>query len=239
MKRIFCFAWVALSLTFIFGACARAADSPWSSLPVGADVAATTVSGRIIRGAIEARTTNDRLRIVAASEGITIVSELAAADVTNVRPAASVSLPAMDAQPMESLDVIVNDPRPSVKSLSVYASVENWDADAQADGLRLHLAPLNARGQLALAGGSLSIELSVRRHDLVTTRETAAGAESWSRQIAVADFGPDGAAIDLPFRSLRRESNPRFLLLGDLKVRLNVAGEGSFDAQQCEIPLAR
>lgn len=223
----------------------QAADTPWASISHGSTVAVATATGRIVRGQVDRRTSSEYLWLSAEVEGMSIATRLTAADVVNIVPSKPISLPppgASDAaNDVEPPRVTGGDKVPvarsRVRTLAIFAQLENWDDDPEPDGLRLHLVPRGATGEVIRASGSVSAGLTVYRGDWRSTRGSYREEESWSAEVRATESGPHGAVIDLPFRNIHPEGDRDLQPLGDLRVRFDVAGEGSFDAALDDVEL--
>ncbi|HUG89661.1 MAG TPA: hypothetical protein VML55_02430 [Planctomycetaceae bacterium] len=122
-----------------------------------------------------------------------------------------------------------------VVSLYTEACLANWDADAEADGVRVRIVPLDADGRIVTLDAQLDIVLhgvpkrswsgpdDRRRNDLPELGR-------WTRRVRAADFGPDGAVYDLEFQGEPPERDGSLASWGSLSARLGVAGRGAFDA---------
>lgn len=224
-------------------AASQAGETPWSTYPTGSVLAVTTATGRIVRGHLDPRTTREHLWLVANAEGMTVGSRLSVADVVQIDAADPVLLPPREPGAAEEGDRVssieggrrtsARQPsirRPPVKSLAVFAQLENWDDDPQPDGLRLYIVPRGPRGEMVPTTGALSIQLAVYRGDWRHSRGRYRDEEQWSREISADEFGPHGAVVDLPFAQVSPETDRELHSLGVLRVRMSVAGEGAFDA---------
>lgn len=126
-----------------------------------------------------------------------------------------------------------------VDVLRVRAWVENWDRDAEPDGLRVLVSPLSETGRMVAANGTLTAELVARRFDYNRERDRLGVVERWSRQLTVRDFGPQGAIVDLPFNRIEPNRDFDLIPVGLLSVRLGVPGDGLFEAAEYDVPLRR
>ena len=133
------------------------------------------------------------------------------------------------------LDVVMLDHRRAVKSLTIKATVANWDQDAEVDGLLLHVQPLDGFGIVVPVEGNLDVQLateatlvtggrSIRRDD--SFRIT----ERWSVPIHVNQFDATGTVVKLPFRRFHPERH--FDIASDALAlaRLRLPTAGAFDA---------
>lgn len=221
----------------------HADNPPWSAYPTGSALAVSVPDGRIVRGVIDPRTTDEHLWLTGEVEGMRVGSRLAIADVVRVDSAKPVSLPQRRAHAAPARggertvpDMTIAESSPpsqpessqhrTAQSLAAIAYLENWDDDSEIDGLRLHLSPRDSRGELTPASGSLSVHLAVYRGDWRDQKGRFEQEEHWSQEISADDYGPLGAQVDLPFRRTSPETDPEVLAVGVLRVRFNIAGEG-------------
>lgn len=233
-------------VTSLFNATATAASersAGWVGFPSGTSVAVTLNTGRVVQGVVDSRTTAHRLWLTASAEGMSAGSVIARHDVARVELAATFQLPpdlkASERYPQYLRDRSYADERwnpPAdsfhgpIRSVQVSAQRANWDGDAQADGVRVWIAPLAANGRIAPTPGTVTVTLhAYRGHPLDASRRFEA-QETWSREISLADFTERGAVLELPFRSLRPEMDAELLPWGVVSVRFSVPGEGVFDA---------
>jgi hypothetical protein len=233
---------VAPAIAIVSPTACPSAETTWRSFPIGADVSVVTSTGRIVRGSIDQRSTEDWLWLTAEVEGMTIGSQLDASDVIRIARAKRILLP-QNAVETESIAAPAArrfaSPSTRVRSLDIFAQLENWDADPAPDGLRLYLMPKGAGGELAATSGSIDATLTAYRVDLVTARTEWLGEESWASEIRSDAFRSQDVCIDLPFRTNPPPSDGNAAAVGEFRVRLNVPGEGSFDAVLHDIELCR
>jgi hypothetical protein len=120
--------------------------------------------------------------------------------------------------------------RPRVCWLAMEASLANWDADAFADGVELHVYPRSALGQLVSTDGMLHVRLLGRSVLGPYDRELFPELDRWGVRVARGDFENSGAIYRLPLQRMRPEFDLDIAVFGELLVRLDVPGEGSFSA---------
>jgi hypothetical protein len=121
--------------------------------------------------------------------------------------------------------------------LNLEVEVANWDHDAEPDGLRVLVAPLDYFGYVVPVFASVDFQLLTQPHrppgaQHVRRRRSNQRREEWSRRVRIHDFGPAGAVYELPFRNL--SANARFNIGPEalLTARLGVAGSGVFSANR-------
>jgi len=119
-----------------------------------------------------------------------------------------------------------------VESISISASVANWDRDAEADGIELRLLPRAANGRVLVVPGAIKVELFSRNYYPARDRPPLATLGRWSQAVQTSDFADwSGAICRLPFLSPSPEQDPTVQSLGLLRVQFNVAGQGDFFAE--------
>jgi len=121
---------------------------------------------------------------------------------------------------------------PQVRWLAVEAAVANWDGDVEADGLLVHVYPLDDSGGVVSARGTLQFELIGQRDDVFGPPQAFSCLGQWSQQMRVEDFGPRGAVYRLPFQGVHPEFDLTVAPHGALHVRLSVPGQGSFETTE-------
>ena len=139
-------------------------------------------------------------------------------------------------------------PRPNpraVRSLRLEVEVANWDHDAEPDGLRVLVTPLDYHGYTVPVDASIDFQLLTDRQHArggrhVRRRREDVRLEEWSERMWAQDFGPHGAVYELPFRNFTVGTDFEIAPEAVLTARLGVAGSGAFRAKQTFIlPLPR
>jgi len=130
-------------------------------------------------------------------------------------------------------------PLPRATNVALDASLANWDADVEADGLLVDLSPLSADGALTAVAGTVEVELYVpqrRTFDLapLSGGDTLELLERWTRAIEPSDFGPSGARLKLPFGAIHPELRPDWVAshYGLVHLRFSAPGHGVFEASR-------
>ncbi|MEZ6135000.1 MAG: hypothetical protein R3C53_08840 [Pirellulaceae bacterium] len=225
---------------------ARADQPAWAGMPIGSDVAVSLASGRVMRGKLDARSTQEQLWLTLEDQGIQVSSIVSAEYVALVQPASAVSSQAVDTArgPARAAAAVSNiayqrgsRSGSAATSLSAFAHIDNWDADPQADGIRLYLRPRTADGKLVQVAGFVSVELEVYRGDVRDISKHYRVEESWSYELTKSDFDQHGAMVQLPFRSIQPENDREIFELGTLHVRFKIAGQGVLDTTLNDVVL--
>jgi len=133
-----------------------------------------------------------------------------------------------------------------VRSLGIIAIPANWDDDAEDDGLRVEVLPLDARGRLLPINGRLSFKLTGGAVATHTHQRRVGGFRSafpeigtWNQEVKPEDFGPHGAVYNLPFRNIRPQFDSRLASEALLYGRLSVSGQGVFEVSDANVELRR
>ena len=122
-----------------------------------------------------------------------------------------------------------------VRSLALDAMVSNWDADVEADGLVVHLRPLDAAGQVVPVRGTLQVTLIGWQWGRTNSRQAPFRLARWTRSVDPADLGPFGVEHRLPFQAVHPEFDLRWAPQGAVHARLAVPGEGVFDVTESTV----
>jgi hypothetical protein len=125
---------------------------------------------------------------------------------------------------------------PRVRSLAVEIELVNWDGDVEADGLLLNLYPLDEHGLVIPVRATIDVELIGEQIDRAR-QQPFARMERWTEQVCVEDFFRFGAQYRLPFRQVHPEFDLSWAAKGLVHVRLNVPGEGVFEASASGVRL--
>ena len=104
----------------------------------------------------------------------------------------------------------------------------SWDRDAEVDGIRLTVYPLDLNRRVVACEGAIYATLLTKDPEPLPK---VVPIEVWNKK-AAADFTADGAlVVNLPFKELRNPEERFYRAHGLLKVRLSVRGHGSFRAE--------
>lgn len=208
--------------------------------------------GRKVRGNFAGVESGERLWLIHREAGIELRSgyklELIHRVLVNGQPVLLASLEKEQASQTPAWKIPAQDPplvlahgpfipavASKVVSLDVLAEPANWDADPEADGLRLHLTPRDAFGRTVPVRGQLSAVLETRR--LVpgpiperSDRAPKVELERWGQLLGPEDFGPFGVIVELPFDG-RREDLRGLGVPFTLTVRLGIPGQDVLEAK--------
>ncbi|WP_166831149.1 hypothetical protein [Thalassoroseus pseudoceratinae] len=213
-------------------------------------MAVETLDGRTLVGHLEPTPDAATVHLRTERSGIVLRSQIPRDRVRQIRPyddshvlrieGQASQRPFIPPQPSQRLVLsdVASEAEP-VDVLRVRAWVENWDRDAEPDGLRVAVLALSKTGRPVSVNGSLTAELVARRFDYNRERDRLGVVERWSRQLKVNDFGPQGAIVDLPFNRIEPNRDFDLIPVGLLSVSLGVPGEGLFEAAEYDVPLRR
>lgn len=110
------------------------------------------------------------------------------------------------------------------------AWVEHFDADVEADGLAVQIAPRTHQGRLAAADGSAEIELIAARRNALPQR-----IGRWTEQLRAAEAKDDGWRLTLPFQGVQPEFDLDFRPLSLVRFTVNLPGHGTYHATLTDV----
>ena len=122
-----------------------------------------------------------------------------------------------------------------VCSLSVDAQVANLNRTVEADGLVLHIYPLDGAGNMIPVDGTLDVELIASVPPGWPRGEPLPSIGRWSFRLIPQQFGPAGAIVKLPFQGVHPEFDLNLGPFGLVHARLSIPGNGSFEASQAAL----
>jgi hypothetical protein len=148
------------------------------------------------------------------------------------KPAANQEHPPAKRQPTRRPESRIRSNR--VTQFQFDAYLANWDRDVESDGLRLHLLPSNAAGQLQPVNGTLRVELLAERHAKYHHVHRERGlqlqrVDRWNLPVRRSQFTGEGLTISLPFRAAHPEHDTRWSNHGLVHVQLIVPGQGIYE----------
>ncbi|QDU30121.1 hypothetical protein ETAA8_52400 [Anatilimnocola aggregata] len=142
-------------------------------------------------------------------------------------------------QPLPPADEFPSDTKPplppaKVISISTDALLANWDGDVEADGLVIYMQPITGWQDVALASGTLEVELyalEARDFSLASTSRgrMVSPIARWSHAVNPSDYGQRGATIQLPFQAAHPEFDDRLSAYGLVHIKFSVPGSGVFE----------
>jgi hypothetical protein len=121
-----------------------------------------------------------------------------------------------------------------VISISCDALLANWDADVEADGLVIHLQPLDAWQDIVAASGTLEVELYTLQARAFHHASNSRGRSvepivRWSQAVNLKDYRARGAMIQLPFQAAHPEFDDSLGAYGLAHIKFSVPGSGVFE----------
>ena len=122
-----------------------------------------------------------------------------------------------------------------VCSLSIDAQVANLNRTVEADGLVLHIYPLDGAGNMIPVDGTLDVELIASVPPGWPRGEPLPSIGHWSFRLIPQQFGPAGAIVKLPFQGVHPEFDLNLGPYGLIHARLSIPGNGSFEASQAAL----
>lgn len=125
-------------------------------------------------------------------------------------------------------------PPAKVISISCDALLANWDGDVEADGLVIHLQPLDAWQEVVAASGTLEVELYTLQARAFHHASNSRGRSvepiiRWSQVVNLKDYRSRGAMIQLPFQAAHPEFNDSLGAYGLAHIKFSVPGSGVFE----------
>jgi len=125
-----------------------------------------------------------------------------------------------------------------IQSLKIRAGFDSWDRDTQPDGLAVEIFPQAARRVPVDVEGTVTFELFAERQHPLPHEERFESIGRWSVELSGKDYiRPGVAVVELPWRITEPYENNEWKPLGLLTARLFVAGVGTFDASDANVPL--
>ncbi len=228
-------------------------------MPIGKPIAIELVSAREVHGVLAADSDDDYLWINREEEGVYLSSGFPQSEIVGwrilgekhegdlpstakeaksptVTTVKSPAIPSVEEDtPYPQLTPAVN----RVASLRIYASVANWDADAEADGLEVIVQPVDTLGNVVPVRGQLDFKLLGQRSPWDRIEPTRHGRrllprfdrlEDWSRRVHPNQVAADGVVYRLEFRNFHPDRDLSVSVESLLQARLGVAGQGVFEA---------
>jgi hypothetical protein len=129
-----------------------------------------------------------------------------------------------------------------VKTLVIQAQLAQWDDDAQTDGLRVLVSPLDAHGQIVPVRGHIELTLEAQREQIggkLTSAKSKRFLEGDRASFPVKpeDFAGGPAFYELPFSQWHPDFAPAIAPQALVFARLSVQGQGVFEASDAQVCL--
>ena len=129
-----------------------------------------------------------------------------------------------------------------IASLEVLAEPASWDSDAQPDGLRVLLRPVDSTGRLVAVHGQVSFYLLGQRppwrvNYQLPPRDRFVQLGRWTRQVQQGRSTPEGTVFQLEFRQFHPDRDFDVATGAILHARLSVPGIGVFEAALPQVDL--
>lgn len=130
------------------------------------------------------------------------------------------------------------DPAPPVPQRVIHiacdALLANWDGDVEADGLVIHLQPVDQYQDLAVATGTLEVELFTLQarafhHAPGSRGRSVEPILRWAQSVNVGDYTNRGAVVRLPFQAAHPEFDDSLGAYGLVHIKFSVPGSGVFE----------
>ncbi len=226
-----------------------------AAFAVGELRAAVTIQiaeGRVLRGEVDARTTEQHLWIRQEENRITLATQVswssvtaAAIDGKNVEvsellerwPQLASSGSANNLVEAMNLDAGLDEPCLAprhaprrIVAIEIEAYLVNLDRDVEPDGLELAIAAFDDRGDSVPVRGSLTARLVGERDEKRSGKIRFEELQRWSQPVELDDFQEGIASYPLRFRLVRPEFDFELIPYALLNVRLGISGEGNFEA---------
>jgi hypothetical protein len=120
---------------------------------------------------------------------------------------------------------------PAVVALHIDAYVANWDTDVEADGLVVHVYPLDDAGQTVPALGTLQVDLIGTGATNLVSGNPFPLLGQWSQLVSPQEVGPTGAVFRFPFTWTHPDFSDKWGVgsFGMVHARLAVGGQGVYE----------
>jgi len=121
-------------------------------------------------------------------------------------------------------------PPARVQFLKLDATVANWDADPETDGLLVRIEPIDEQGALVAVTGLLEVELVAFATGRAASQQPFIRMAHWAEVVRAEDFGPSGAVYRLPFQQVHPEFDRQYAAHAAVLARLSIPAMGVFAA---------
>jgi len=225
--------------------------APWVAVAAAQPVTVRSRDGSVVTGEVDASTDEDFLCVRCTGPGILVFTRVAWDRIEAVehrgrrmdaqqfsgiagRMATPIPTVALSPAPVgppggQPALRIEGQPRRRVDRLEVEATVADWDADVENDGLEVRLQPLDRDGHVVPLRGTMTAELVVQRAGTPGLRAMFPQIGRWVRSVRPPDVGPYGAVYRLEFQRVHPDFDLGISWDGLLHVRLGVPGQGTLD----------
>ncbi|MFT7642648.1 MAG: hypothetical protein ACI9G1_004406 [Pirellulaceae bacterium] len=124
-----------------------------------------------------------------------------------------------------------------ITHISIQASLANWDADVAADGIIVHVFPMDSKGRVVPVQGGLNVELFATAQVDFNEVPRSRGLQSqkigrWYHRIGDSNYNESGITVKLPFGRINPETATQISNHGLVHVTFNVPGHGTFQSSQ-------
>ena len=125
-------------------------------------------------------------------------------------------------------------PPAKVISISCDALLANWDGDVEADGLVIHLQPIDAWQQMIAATGTLEVEMYTLQarafhHAPQSRGRSVEPILRWTQAVNLEAYTARGAYVQLPFQAAHPEFDDSLGYYGLVHIKFSVPGSGVFE----------
>jgi len=117
-----------------------------------------------------------------------------------------------------------------LQALAIDARLMNFNATVEADGIRVEILPLDALGLPKAVWGTLEIDVIAHRRGPSAYPSAFPKVASAVFSVHPEQFGPSGAAFFVAYHRPHPEFDTDLAPKGLVHARLNVPGEGRFEA---------
>lgn len=129
-----------------------------------------------------------------------------------------------------------------VSSLAIESYLANWDSDAQSDGLRVFVSPLDSHGRIVPINGQIEYTLVVEEEKINggqsgSLRPVFRELDRGSFVVRREHFSQGPAVYELPFNQQHPDIALNIATEALLHVRLGISGQGVFEASDAQVCL--
>jgi len=117
-----------------------------------------------------------------------------------------------------------------IRTLRADAVHSNWDRDAETDGLRVVITPLNNNRDTVAHNAIVEVELIGEHFSPTRSPHRFQRLGRWTREVKAHQFSVDGVTLNLPYQKFRPSRDQDVLNDGLVQVRFKIPGVGSYEA---------